>query len=148
MFYVEITNWCTKGYNFECKPVAGRQTVITPEISAVMTDNSDGTYSYSYTVNRPGKITVSVYMYTQGGVYNEYYPNNNYNVNNGKNNITSTLNFDWGSGNIYGGVSDDVSAKYFFIIKAPVTGTYTFYARHDDIVTFKIDGSLVLTGTC
>ena len=38
-----------------------------------MTDNLDGTYTYNYSVSKPGQITVSVLQYTQGGVYREFF---------------------------------------------------------------------------
>ena len=130
--FVEITNACTKGKNYEWVANAGRQTVLTNEIVAQMTDNYDGTYTYNYTVSRPGQITVSVLHYTNGGVYQEYFPNNLLSGDNGLNGTTSNINYNWGGGVVYGSISDQVSAKFYFRFKAPITGSLTFYiGLHD-----------------
>ena len=47
--------------------------MLTSSIDTQMTDNGGGTYSYSYTVTRPGIITVAILLYTQGGVFNEFF---------------------------------------------------------------------------
>ena len=62
-----------------------RQTVLTSDIVAQMTDNHDGTYTYNYNVTRPGQITVSVLHYTNGGVYQEFFPNQFLSGDNGSN---------------------------------------------------------------
>ena len=103
-----------------------------------MTDNLDGTYTYNYSVSRPGQITISVLQYTQGGVYQEYFNNNNRSGNNQNNGTTSQINFNWGSGVIYSGVSDNVSASFYFRFKGPITGVVTFYIYVDDDTTMTI----------
>ena len=44
--------------------------MINPEIKAYMTDNGDGTYSYSFTSTSNGKLTVFAYLENNtNGVY-------------------------------------------------------------------------------
>ena len=104
-----------------------------------MTDNLDGTYTYNYTVSRPGQITVSILQYTLGGVYQEYYASNSFSGNNAYNStIPADINFNWGSGNIYPSRAIDVSAKFYFRFKAPITGIITFYILLDDVTTMSV----------
>ena len=125
--FAEITNACTKGKNYEWVANVGRQTVLTSDIVAQMTDNHDGTYTYNYSVSRPGQITVSVFHYTNGGVYQEYFPNNLLNGDNVSNSITSQINFAVSTNDAYPGNSEYISANFYFRFKAPITGTLTFY---------------------
>ena len=55
--------------------VSGATTVVSSTTVGQMTDNGDGTYSYSYTVSVPGKITVSVIVAVRKGVAGEYFDN-------------------------------------------------------------------------
>ena len=71
--YVNITNACTKGVNYTCNLDPDAITVLDSRIHDLMKDNSDGTYTYDYKVTRPGTITISVLLYTQGGVYVDYF---------------------------------------------------------------------------
>ena len=91
VFFVEITNSWTKGFNFEWVADPGRDTVLASDIIKQMYDNLDGTYTYSYTSSRPGKITLSVFLYTLGGVNNEFYTSSNWNGNNALTNTSATV---------------------------------------------------------
>ena len=125
--FVEITNACTKGNNYEWVANSGRQTVLTSDIVAQMTDNQDGTYTYNYSVPRPGQITVSVLHYTNGGVYAEYFPNQSESGNNQYNSTNpQQIDYTSSSNDVYPGVESTVSANFYFRFKAPTTGTITF----------------------
>lgn len=149
LFFVEITNACTKGTNFECVADAGRQTVLTSDIVQPMYDNLDGTYYYTYSVSRPGKITVSPLLYTQGAVYSEYYTNN---ALSGTMSSSSTSDYKQvylasTTGAIFTGCTDNCSIKFYFRFMAPTTGTITFTLQADDISTLYIEGSQVVTAS-
>ena len=73
--FVMVANQCTRSSNMSCIPVSGATSVIASTIVEQMTDNGDGTYSYSYTVSVPGKITVSVIVAVRKGVAGEYFDN-------------------------------------------------------------------------
>ena len=125
--FVEISNAWTKGNNYEWVANVGRQTVLTSDIVAQMTDNHDGTYTYNYSVSRPGQITVSVLHYTNGGVYAEYFSNTAYYGNNAYNSTyPQQINYPQSTNNAYPGTNTYISAYFFFRFKAPITGTITF----------------------
>ena len=148
IFYVEITNACTKGNNYEWVANSGRDTVLTSDITKQLYDNLDGTYYYTYSVSRPGAITISVILYTLGGVYSEYYTNPSSTGNNAYNTTTETqINFSW-AGNVFLTYSTNLSAKYYFRFMSPVTDTVTFTLQSDDNSTFTLDGSLLITNNC
>ena len=138
VIYVEITNACTKGFNFACVPDTGAYTVLTSSISAQMTDNSDGTYTYNYQVTRPETITVAVLLYTQGRVYNEFFPNVDESGNNEYIGTWSNINLRHGVQNVYPGRSTQLSANFYFRFKSPTTGTLTFTVTVDDTVFMYI----------
>ena len=71
--YVSITNACTKGVNYPCNLDSDAITLLDSNIRAQMKYSSDGTYTYDYKVPKPGTITISVLLYTQGGVYVDYF---------------------------------------------------------------------------
>ena len=73
--FVMVANQCMRGTNMSCIPVSGAATVVSSTTVGQMTDNGDGTYSYSYTVSVPGKITVSVIVAVRKGVAGEYFDN-------------------------------------------------------------------------
>ena len=54
-------------------PVSGAKNVISSSITALMSDNGDGTYSYSYSVSNPGYITVAIYLYDHSDIKGEFY---------------------------------------------------------------------------
>ena len=116
IIYVEITNACTKGFNFACVPDTGAYTVLTSSISAQMTDNSDGTYTYNYQVTRPETITVAVLLYTQGGVYNEFFPNTNESGNNVDRGTWSNINLQYGVQDVYPGRQLIPLSKFLFSV--------------------------------
>lgn len=68
---IEVHNECTLDIDLVCTEVIGATQVLASPIVANMTDNSDGTYDYSYSVNLNGKVTVFVYEVT--GVVGYYY---------------------------------------------------------------------------
>ena len=61
IYFIEVKNeWARKGTNFAWDPVLGQEQVITTNVNAQMTDNGNNQYSYTNSVVRPGKITISV----------------------------------------------------------------------------------------
>ena len=138
VIYVEISNACTKGVNFAW--VADSGTKISKR--AQMADNSDGTYTYNYQVPMPGTITVAVLLYTQGGVYNEFFKNTNESGNNEYIGTWSTINLQYGIQTIYPGRQENLSANFYFQFKSPTTGPLTFTVSVDDTMYMYIGNIL------
>jgi len=109
-----------------------------------MNDDGEGKYSYSYTVSRPGEITINVLKYTQNGVYGEYYPNKSWSGTHRHQNISGRLSLNWGGGNVYSNVYDNVGAKYFFKLRPPISGAYSLSMYVDDNGILKLDGNVIM----
>jgi hypothetical protein len=127
IFWIHIENQCTKGEMFECLDVAGHRTVFQTEIDAQMTDNMDGTYSYTYTTQLDGNITLYVLLYTQFGAYAEFFNNLLYTGVVNVVRIYPQINQNWTSGLVTLNQSDDVSANYYLKVRAPVSDDFIFY---------------------
>ena len=68
---VRVQNEWTPGQYFRCNRVNGsKQSQVLDNTKIIeATDTGGGTYSASYIVDRPGKITVSSFSIEQGAVY-------------------------------------------------------------------------------
>ena len=136
VIYAEISNSCTKGANFACVLDSG--TKISTR--AQMKDNSDGTYTYNYQVPMPGTITAAVLLYTQGGVYNEFFPNTDKSGDNVYHGTWSNINLLrlFVRQYVYPGRQEYLSANFYFLFKSPTTGTLNFSINVDDSVEMYI----------
>ena len=114
LFYIQISNPWTRQGNFDWIATTGAVSVLSSSILTLMNDNSNGTYSYTYTASIPGSVTVSVILYSQGWVYNEYYTNNNFSGTNSKSNTTTDINFTTWSSDAYINPLSSFSSKYIF----------------------------------
>ena len=56
VWIVRVSNECTKANDYYCSTVSGAASVLSGSFSGVMTDNGDGTYSYTYTISTTGRI--------------------------------------------------------------------------------------------
>jgi hypothetical protein len=146
IYFVEVKNHCTQASgNYECEAVVGRDQVITSDYSAQMTDNGDNTYTYSTAVTRPGDITINVLKYTSGGAYSEFYTNTASTGTRNNQNISTDINYDWGSGDIISGFSNNIGAKFYFKVYASASGPYTFYITNDDAAYLDINGNTIIS---
>lgn len=119
--------------NFACNEVSGTRQVLTAPIYGTMTDNSDGTYSYDFSIPLDGPVTVLVSLMNGGGVYSEWFANSSWSGTPVKKNVTSNIEFQWSSSDdLIPGRDNHVSAKFYAKIKPPFTETYTFNMIHDD----------------
>ena len=135
-----MNEW-TKGANFLLNPVSGRQIVIDNEIFEEMIKGPDGTYQYSFTITKVGKITISIMLATQGGVLAEYFGNNGLSGNNiyTRRETIPYFYYDWGQGAVYpNGSGDYASGIFHFYLKAPTTGTISYSVIADDRGAFNI----------
>ena len=105
-----------------------------------MVDNSDGSYSATYTIPKPGDITMVIKYYGEGQSGVEYFDNTDFSGTAlGSETITS-LTQNYGSNSMYKGCNDPCSAKFIFKLKAPVTGIVTFQLTAQGLAILLKDG--------
>lgn len=110
-----------------------------------MYDNLDGTYSYETSFNLSGTVTVSVLLYTNGGVSVEYFPNSDWSGAPSLVQYNQTINTAWYSGTSVGGIRDNlVTARFNGAIRAPTTTTVTIHLEVDDTAQVYINDLLFL----
>ena len=128
-------------YNWDV--VSGAKTTISPMIFDKMTDNSDGTYSYSYSVSNNGALSILVKLVTGNGVYSIFYSTTDWT---GSPQLTTTLpfiNFNQDANLNYPNLpvnNTDYSTYFYATIYTPVKDSYTFYVSRDDHAFVAIDG--------
>lgn len=119
--------------------------VLDSDFTDTMTDNGDNTYSYEYTVDRPGEITIQVFSYVPEGVYSEWFDNYYwvppYNFTEIRTNMTENFGFS----SVNGLSKDKVTAKFYFGIKPPVDETYTFGGLGDNIFRVSLEGTQIIS---
>jgi hypothetical protein len=94
-----------------------------------MTDNHDGTYIYNFSADLDGPITLNILLFTQFGVYAEYFDNT---LNTGtvaSTNILSEMTAAFGGGLVTPTNGDNVSGNFFMKLKTVTSTSYTFYLR-------------------
>ena len=142
LFYIQITNQCTKTSDFAWTVVGGADNTLSSSIFTLMTDNYDGTYTYSYTMTNDGVISVSIILFNRFKVLGQYYLGNPLSGSVVVSNYSSSLQYNWLTSDITSGHGDYVSAVFQAYIKAPITGTITFTLSADDGADLYIDGVL------
>ncbi|CAI2372733.1 unnamed protein product [Moneuplotes crassus] len=142
-FYITIKNKCTWTSDFSCSPASPPSSTLSSDINDYMTDNGDGTYSYTFSVTKEGTITYKVLLLEQGKVSAEYYTNGGSFI--GRKTV-GNINFNFGRGSIYGGYKDNVVIHYRSYLKPPRSATFSFSVKYDDYGTVYIDGSRKTSG--
>jgi cysteine-rich repeat protein len=137
-FKIQIRNKWVKTGDFEWNPTTSTKDPLTSPIIATMTDNNDGTYTYDYTIQLDGEVSVLVSL-ENTGVFAEYWDNYAYSGTPDVRNFSNTLNYNWGGGNVTPSNDDYVTGRFYTKLKAPATATYTIFAFYDDGIILKID---------
>ena len=123
--------------------------IVSPATLTKMTDNSNGTYTATYTISTVTTISISVYVLTPG-LYGQYYSNTDF-TGTPTTRVDSTISFDWGSGNIGPLSIVDASATWTGRLLAPYSELFTFTLGADDLYELFIDNATIissLTGCC
>ena len=124
----------------KCNPVAGATTVINPEIKAYMTDNKNGTYSYSFILTKLGKITILVYLEPLNPVLFEVWCNKIFSGNECNSYWYSNINNSWTSGYITSSYVIEIAGRFQTYLVPPISDTYKIYWSHDDGGRLSING--------
>lgn len=138
---IEINNECSIDVGFACTTIPGVDTSITSVILGTMTDQGDGTYTYTFSVPYSGAISAVVMVDKAAGVYGEYYDNHAWSGTPVYDLVSPNIDFNWGNGDITPGYVDNVTAKFTTTLIPPTTDTYTLSIRHDDGVRINIGGT-------
>ena len=139
-FYVRISNECTITSQTEWKTVVGAANTMSSQFEALMTYNGDGTYTYNYTLSVLGKVSIWVILRNTGIVKGDFYTNYSQLGSPAVSNISTDINFNWGSGSVVSGVSDCVSANFKTYLRPNVTDTYTIWCFMDNGANVTLNG--------
>lgn len=105
-----------------------------------MTDNNDGTYSFSYSVLLDGTVTVVVQLLTGGGVYSEWFDSTDWSGTPARTATYASLNINGGSTyNFVNGRGTAFTANFYTKLKPPTTESYKFYLLNDDGARFQLN---------
>lgn len=107
-----------------------------------MTDNGDGTYYADYNIPQNGKITVSVVLMRQGGLWAEYFNNAFLDGVPAMTRVENFLDYDWGENLITEEAGDFVSIHWYGKLLAPYSEDYTLIFSGDDGFRFYFDNEL------
>ena len=118
-------------------------------IEGPMTDNGDGTYSYTFTTPAGGAnealtVSASISVLTAGGLFAEFYDNKE-RTGEPVGTRTENPNNNYGSGPV--GLSGDnnlVGASWTGKLCAPTTEAHTFYVRSNDSFMFSANDVMLM----
>ena len=109
-----------------------------------MTDNGDGTYSYSFTSTSNGKLTVFAYFESNtGGIYAVFWNNLNLSGNPDKTWMYSSIVQRW-STLVTTNKLAPTSGRLTAYLTVPQNDTYTIYYNHDNGGRLYFSGSMVI----
>ena len=137
--WIKLEDECDRTTNFECVATSGSTHALSSMIWTQMTDNSDGTYSYSYSVSHNGVLSITVFYFQGSGLYWEWFDTVNWSGSIIVSNISSTIDYDFGTGQITPTWSDYWSGRFYTLLRAPTTDSYTFYLKHDSYGSLNIN---------
>jgi cysteine-rich repeat protein len=138
IFRVEIKNKWAIPYGINWVTNSSAKKPLQSDISGLMTDHGNGTYTYDFTIEQSGEISILVMRMSLNGVNGDFYTNANLVSGYVKTNITSNINFNWG-GDGLPGRPDDWMARFNTYIRPIHSGTYSFTVNNDDGSYFRFN---------
>jgi cysteine-rich repeat protein len=140
LFYVQITNRWTKTSNFECTVNGGADNTIVTAITALMTDNNDGTYTYILNHNNEGVLSISVILYNRFSVFGTWYDTVNLSGTVANTNISTSISYNWGAYNVTATKDENASGKMEGYLKSPYSGSVDLILYTDNLAGLWVDG--------
>lgn len=110
-----------------------------------MTDLGNGDYTFDYSVDLDGMITIQIYTYDDGARA-DYYRNNYWGGGILQTSYVSNIEFDWGAGPVFSTYDDYASIVFTFSLIPPYSETYFLQITSDDNSTMYYGGSAFLDG--
>ena len=105
-----------------------------------MTDNNDGTYTYSWTPDNEGKLSIVVIYFARFSIQSTFYNTPDLTLGAASTNFSSTINYNWATFNVTTTQGDNVSAKFEGYVRAPISGTVTLNMYTEDYAALWVDG--------
>jgi hypothetical protein len=111
----------------------------------------DTTYYWKVDEHEPDGTTYQgdVWSFTTlgpgGGIKAEYFAGTNLSGVPILTRVEDGVNHFWGNGEVAGGLSDNISARWTGELEVPFTERYTFYTNSDDGVRLYLDGKLIIS---
>jgi cysteine-rich repeat protein len=137
---VEIRNKCTISGVIWVTDTSAKLP-LSASIVGDMTDHGNGTYTFDFSINQSGEVSILVIDASSKGVSGEYYRTTNLSGSIAVSNTSSDLNLNWGLDGLPG-QNDNWSAKFTTYIRPPYSGTYSINVAQDNWVSFFWDGVL------
>lgn len=113
--------------------------IIATPIYTLMTDNNNGNYTYSYTVQNDGILSIGVRLLNRNYFYQKCYGTTDLS---GATTYSSTASSNWdysyGYGSICAGYSNYMSMTLETFLRAPITGSLSIRLQSDDGSTLRV----------
>ena len=140
----------TANNDIRCTADSAATPVTGLPIEVLMTDNSDGTYSHTFTtpggITEDAVVTASISVLTSGGLYAEYF-DDRVRTRLPVGTTTEGMTHVWGSGDVgLSGLADNVAVQWSGKLCAPTTETHTLLAQSNKTFTLTAAGGTVSIG--
>lgn len=127
--YLELHNECTLDSDYNWVDDVGAKQIFSSPVVTTMTDWGNGTYTYDYSIEIDGTVTVFIYQTSYVDV--KYYGTFDWTGTYYSDNI-ETLYDDILDSEVPSGNGDHASAEYRFNLTAPYSETFDFRIFYND----------------
>lgn len=111
----------------------------------IMTDNSDGTYSSSYSSAVEGTATLIAYLLVPNKAFVMFYSDKIFTPPAVYNETWTDINKNYTLNDLYPSVADNTSATIHFMIKVPHTEEYTFTLESNDGSDLYMNSTIMIS---
>jgi hypothetical protein len=145
LFYVDFRDECSWSDRFTCTESSGSTNNVIDIIQRFkMTDNSDGTYEYTYVSSKEGQVTVTVFLYDPTDrVIATYYHCPSYKSCSSTSmgpQFKSLIYENYGTNPIYSTQGDNIETVFETVLLPTASKSYTLKIEADDNAIVYLDG--------